>query len=138
MTLGAGGEGGLQPLLDRALRPPAEAVRHRPRVEHGALHLARPRRRELGLEVIASDRVPDALDQIEHAGLDAGADVERTALLAPARRQQGGDDIGDVDVVPGLLARAEDRGPPAVAGGLAEDRDDAGLGRRVLAWSIDV
>ena len=78
------------------------------------------------------------LDQVEHAGLPAGADVERAARLRLRGLQVGLHDVADVHVVARLEAVAEHRRAPALEQLAAEDRDHAGLAERVLARAVDV
>ena len=46
-------------------------------VERDPLHLAGARRRELGLEVLGAAELAERLGQLQHVGLDPGADVDR-------------------------------------------------------------
>src|SRR6185312_1396298 len=101
-------------------------------VDRDALHLTGAGRGEAGFEGDAGE-LAELSRQGEDIGLDAGADVER-----PGRGRGGGgehraDDVGDVDVVSGLEAVAEDSRGAALAEEAAEDRDHSRLAKRVLA-----
>src|SRR4029453_11520384 len=95
--------------LARAPPPPAEQLGSKEGVKRRALHLPLAGRREFGFEVIAPQCHPNELDELEDRRLDPRADVERARLVGRLRCEERCDDVRDVDVVPGLLARAEHR-----------------------------
>src|SRR6185437_16304664 len=77
----------------------------------------------------------------QHRGRAAGADIEDRALRRhdAHRGEQRRHDIGDIDEIANLLAVAEDPDPGPGAQPVAEDGDDAGIGRgRILARAEDV
>src|SRR6266480_1041055 len=78
-------------------------------VEDAPLELAEPRGRELGFAPAAGHPL-DGLVQLEHRRLDAGADVEHAARVAPERREHRPDDVQDVDVVARLAPVTVDLG----------------------------
>jgi hypothetical protein len=101
------------------------------------LDLAAAGGRVIGLEAVARLR-GERVDDLEHAGLDAAADVVRAGGVRVDRAQVGVDDVAHVHVVARLLAVAEDLGSPALQQRAAEDRDHPGLAERVLAGAVDV
>src|SRR5690242_827754 len=122
---------GSHPVAQRGPGLPSELLAGPGDVEARALDLAQARLGELGFEVAAAALLLQDRDEVEHAGLAAGADVDRAADVATVG---GGevrrDDIADVDVVARLAAVAVDRRSAAVHQPAAEDRDDAGLAER--------
>src|SRR5882757_9317165 len=64
----------LQALLERRPRRPVQLPFGQRGVEGDPLHLARPRRRELGDEVVAPGQSAEDLDDVEDARLAPGAD----------------------------------------------------------------
>src|SRR3954469_11403728 len=124
---------------DLGLRLPAELVAGAADVEARTLDLAKARLSELGLEIVPVARLLQDRDQIQHARLRAGADVDRAADIRVLRRHEvRRDDIAHVDVVARLAAVTVDPGAPALHQPAAEDRDHASLAERVLARAVDV
>src|SRR3954467_6467977 len=64
---------------DLGLRLPAELVAGAADVEARTLDLAEARLGEFGLEVVAVTLLLQDRDQVQHAGLRAGADIDRAA-----------------------------------------------------------
>src|SRR5262249_27444019 len=71
---------------------PAEQFAGAAGVERDPLHLARPRRGELGREAGLAAELAEDLDQVEDADLDAGADVDRPDSLGGRRGERRVDD----------------------------------------------
>src|SRR5437762_4408535 len=127
------------PVAQGGLGLPSELVTRSSDVEARALDLAQAGRGELRFEVVAAALLLQDRDQVEHAGLPAGPDVDRAADVAPVRcGEVRRDDVADEHVVARLAAVAVDRRAPAVHQPAAEDGDDAGLAERVLAGPVDV
>ena len=128
-----------RPVGDRALRAPAEALGGELRVEHRALDLARARAgASSGSKSSRPESAADLLGELEHGRLDAGAGVERPALLASSMASRPSTTSRHVDVVAGLLAGRRRRWAGRRPAPGAEDRHHAGLGGRVLPRPVDV
>src|SRR6476469_7154173 len=131
-------EGDAQALGQARLGSPAQLALGAGGVDRDALHLAGARWRELGLEIAGAAELAEGVDQLQHVGLDPGADVDRAARLGRGRGEHRRDNVAHIYVVAGLLAVAEDGRLLALAQAAAEDRDHAGLAERVLARAVDV
>src|SRR4029079_13286152 len=124
---------GAHAVVQRGSGLPAELRAGPADIEARALDLAEPRLGELGLEVAAAALLLQDRDQVEHARLASGADVDRAADVAPVG---GGKvrphEVADVHVIARVAPVAVDGRAAAVHQLAAEDRDDAGLAERVL------
>ena len=100
-------------------------------------HLARPGGGQLGLEPFVG-LLGEHRDDVQHRGLDPGADVDRPGRAGVGGGQVGGHDVADVDVVAGLEAVSEHGRVLALEQQPAEDRHHAGLAERVLPRPVDV
>src|SRR5215212_2651059 len=121
-----------QPVVQGGPGLPAQLLAGAGDVQAGALDLAGAGGFELRLELVAAALLLEDRDEVEHAGLVAGADIDGAAGLAVVRRcEVRRDDVADEHVVARLSPVAVDRGAPAVHEAATEDRDDAGLTERV-------
>src|SRR5438552_1127862 len=124
---------------ERCFRLPSELVAGAGDVQAGTLHLAEACLCERRLEVVATALLLEDRDNVEHACLATGADVDRPADGATRGGGEGRvDDVADEHVVAPLAAVAVERRAPAVHEPAAEDRDHAGLAERVLTRAVDV
>src|SRR5204862_1667417 len=130
------GPGRREPLVEPALRLPAELARRERRVEDAAPELAGPRIGELRV-ALDPGRPLDVLVELEDRHLLPRADVEDAAVV-PRRGERRRDDVADEDVVARLPPVAVDTRRLSVAQRVHEDRDDAGLAVRVLPRPVDV
>ena len=132
-----------QALLKLHARAPAHLGGGGGGIERDPLDLSGAGRGELRVSRNVGDG-GEALQQIEDARLATGPDVEGAGsrpgigVEQVARREKGLDGVGDVDVVAGLQAVAEDRRRLAVEQLAAEDRDDSRLPVRILPGPVDV
>src|SRR5580658_507197 len=141
-----------QPVAQRHRRAQAEHSAGQVRRADGVADLAGARRgvADVGRD---ADKLGDGVYQLGDTGGAAGADIEnrrveraprrdrplRIALGNPLRGAQRGDHVGDRNEVARLQTVAEHLDRRTAPQPLAEDRDDAGIGRaRVLPWAVDV
>ena len=76
--------------------------------------------------------------ELEHGGLDGGADVEDAACVPLERREYRVDDVRDVHVIARLPAVTEDPGRAALVQQSHEDRDNARLAVRLLTRAVHI
>jgi hypothetical protein len=116
---------------------PPQRVGRTGTVERDPTYLTRPWRGEARFDV-AADGCTDRIEEVEHAGLDPGPDVEYALAVVVDCGEERIDDVAYEDVIAGLSAVAVDGRLVVVRSLVAEDCHHARLAVRVLAWPVDV